>query len=132
MIVWKYKIWMKFQIVNYFAIGWNSFRIGLNRTGHMSFLTGQHRTPKFSHTWPERILRSKSNKLRTLQSILISGTHWFQKCNHWKYSPSSFWGCRGHRGQTTSKPKMTKILLWKVIKTRWFWNFGLGDLENDL
>ena len=35
-------------------------------------------------------------------------------------------------GQTTSKLKTMKILLWKVLKTRWFWNFGLGDLENDL
>ena len=31
-----------------------------------------------------------------------------------------------------SKSKATKNLLWKVIKTRWFWNFGLGDLENNL
>ena len=23
----------------------------------------------------------------------------------------------------------TQILLWKVIKTRWFWNFGLDDLK---
>ena len=30
------------------------------------------------------------------------------------------------------KTKMKQIILWKVIKTRWFWNFGLGDLENDL
>ena len=57
-----------------------------------------------THTWPERILRSKSNKYRTLKCILISGTHWLQKCNRWKYSPSSFWGCRGPGGQTTSKP----------------------------
>ena len=27
------------------------------------------------HTWPERILRSKSSKQRTLQCILISGTY---------------------------------------------------------
>ena len=40
------------------------------------------------HTWRERILRSKSSKSRTLQCILISGTHWFQKCNRWKYSPT--------------------------------------------
>ena len=25
-----------------------------------------------------------------------------------------------------------KILRWKVEKTRWFWNFGLGDLKNNL
>ena len=31
--------------------------------------------PCFPHTWPELILRSKSNKQRTLQCILISGTH---------------------------------------------------------
>ena len=43
-----------------------------------------------------------------------------------------FWGRRGRRGQTTSKLETMKILLWKVIKTRLFWNFGLCDLENDL
>ena len=29
-----------------------------------------------------------------------------------------------------SKTKITKILLWKVIKIRWFSNFGLGDVKN--
>ena len=55
--------------------------------------TGTNLNHPSIHTWPERILRSKSNKQRTLQCILISGTHWFQKCNRWKYSPSSFWDC---------------------------------------
>ena len=63
-----------------------------------------------NHTWPERILRSKSNKQRTLQCILISGTHWFPKCNFWKHSLGAFWGRRGRRGQTTLKIKTTKIL----------------------
>ena len=37
--------------------------------------------------------------------IFFLGMHWFQKCN----SLSPFWGRWGRRGQTTSKPKMTKI-----------------------
>ena len=61
----------------------------------------------------------------------MSGTHWFQKCNFWKYSPSSISTDTSMPFEILSKTKMTKILLWKVIKTRWFWNFGLGDIEND-
>ena len=87
---------------------------------------------KDCHTWPERILRSKSRKQWTLHCILISGTHWFQKCNRWKYSLSSFSIVNSMPFEILSKTKTTKTLLWKVIKTRWFWNFDLGDLENDL
>ena len=39
--------------------------------------------------------------------IFFIGKFWFQKCNFWKKSLSPFWGCRG---QTTWKPKTTKIL----------------------
>ena len=64
--------------------------------------------------------------------IFFVGTHWFQKCNFWKNSSAPFWGRRGRRGQTTSKPKTMKILNTKQIKTRWNPKFGLRDLENGL
>ena len=32
-------------------------------------------TSQFHHTWPERILRSKSSEQRTLHCVLISGTY---------------------------------------------------------
>ena len=36
------------EIPNFWAWADNLGRLGLNRTGHMSFLTGQDRTPKFA------------------------------------------------------------------------------------
>ena len=58
--------------------------------------------------------------------------HWFQKCNFWNNSLTRFRGRWGRRGQTTSKPKTTKILNTKLIKIRWNPKFGLRDLENGL
>ena len=77
------------------------------------------------HTLPEQILRLKSNKWRTLEYILISGTHWFQKSNRSKYSPSSFSKVTSMPCEMLSKTKTE----WKVIKSRWFWNSGFGDIE---
>ena len=71
-------------------------------------------TMQCCHTWPERILRSKSSEL---QCILISGTHWFQKCNYWKCSMGFFSIVTMMPFETLSKTKTMKILLWKVIKT---------------
>ena len=57
---------------------------------------------------------------------------WIAKISKKFFFTMAFRGRRGRRGQTTSKLKTTKILLWKMIKTRWFWNFGLSDLKNNL
>jgi hypothetical protein len=56
--------------------------LGLNRTGHMSFLTGQDRTPKFAgQVLPDRtesgpaflnILPANSHKIRSLDIDLVS------------------------------------------------------------
>ena len=80
------------------------------------------------HTWPERILRSKSSKWCTLHCIL---PHWFENVIieniHWAHSLVT-----SMPFEILSKTKMMKIIYRKVIKTRWFWNFGLSDLEYDL
>ena len=78
--------------------------------------TGQVQLDLLVHTWPERILRSKSNKLGDLQCILISGSYWFQKCNRWKYSPRSlsiatsmpFWNFIKNKKGKNSKVKSHK------------------------
>ena len=46
---------------------------------------------------------------RTAPVAVLGLMHWFRKCNFWKNSLSPFWCRRGCRGQTTSKPKKTKI-----------------------
>ena len=46
----------------------------------------------------------------------VSHVRRFQKCNFWKNSLSSFWGCRGRWGQTTSKLNTTKILNENSLK----------------
>ena len=69
-------------------------------------------------TWPkgvhsssvERFSENFDKKAETCH-ISFLGMHRFQKHNLWKNSLSPFWGHWGRRGQTTSKPKMTKIHL---------------------
>ena len=63
--------------------------LGLNRTGHMSFLTRQDRTPKFAGqvlpNWTESrliflsILPANSHKIRRLDTNLVSKVNKQQK-----------------------------------------------------
>ena len=48
------------------------------------------------------------------KNVIIENIHW----------ALSFW-VTIMPFETSSKTKTTKIPLWKVIITRWFWNFGL-------
>ena len=61
--------------------------------------------------------------------IFFVGTHWFRKCNFWKNSLDPFWGCRGPRGQTTSKLKTTKILNENSLKIDEIQNLASATLK---
>ena len=78
---------------------------------------------------------SLSNRLNTAHKTFCDSVQCnllILKCNRWKYSPSSFSIVTCMPFEILSKTKKMKILLWKVIKIRWFWNFGLSDLKNNL
>ena len=71
--------------------------------------------PYHKHTWPKQILRSKSSKYHILHCVLISGTHWFQKCNCWKYSPSSFWSLCWKFGKDCFRTKSFRLNLVREV-----------------
>ena len=55
------------------------------------------------------LVKISSRKLWHTSSFSLERTD-IKKCDFWKNSLGPFWRCRGQWGQTTSKPKMTKIL----------------------
>ena len=60
------------------------------------------------HSSVERFIEISTRKLWHTSSFLLESL--ISKCNFWKNSLSPFWGPQGRWGQTTSKPKTTKIL----------------------
>ena len=92
---------------------------------HNLFLLQQH-SSKIQKYVKETVLTQAKKQLFNVNSFVhLSILNEFEV-----YLPAIWYF--SNLGVKMSKTTTMKILLWKMIKTRWYWNFGNNDLKNDL